>query len=79
VFCAQGKRRIAGSARLGPDRKAVIIGRLAIAIESAIPDALRLCTTVGFCRYVEEEGVIEHSPAVKSAGTASTTSPPSPT
>ncbi len=26
--------------------------------------ARRLCTTVGFYRYAEEEGVIEHSPAV---------------
>ncbi len=40
--------------------------------------ARRLCTVVGFYRYAEEEGVIEHSPAVHVAH-GSTTSPTSPT
>jgi site-specific recombinase XerD len=39
--------------------------------------ARRLCTVVGFSRYAEEEGVIEHSPAVH-IRRASTTSPTSP-
>ena len=41
--------------------------------------ARRLCTIVGFYRYAEEEGVIEHSPAAHSADRGSTTSPTSPT
>jgi site-specific recombinase XerD len=40
--------------------------------------ARRLCTIIGFYRYAEEEGVIEHSPAYTSAGRRSTTSPTSP-
>ena len=41
--------------------------------------ARRLCTIVGFYRYAEEEGVIEHSPAVTSVDRKSITSPTSPT
>ena len=40
--------------------------------------ARRLCIVVGFYRYAEEEGVIEHSPAFTSAARGSTTSPMSP-
>ena len=41
--------------------------------------ARRLCTIVGFYRYAEEEGVIEHPRPCTSADRASTTSPTSPT
>jgi integrase/recombinase XerD len=40
--------------------------------------ARRLCTIVGFYRYAEEEGVIEHSPAVHIRRPKSTTSRTSP-
>ena len=41
--------------------------------------ARRLCTIVGFYRYAEEEGVIEHSPAVHIRRPRIDTSPTSPT
>ena len=41
--------------------------------------ARRLCTIVGFYRYAEEEGVIEHSPEVHIRRPESITSPTSPT